>query len=122
VQVYCDDIVIFSKTRQEHLAHVRMVLEKLLEELLVVHHKTNGPRDAAAPQVLCQGVQVPIRALLRGLSRPRHLGTWRRCRPPQGRRSGGVGYAPGLANVYRKFVPRFSALAAPLTALCSPRA
>ncbi len=33
MQVYCDDIVIFSKTRQEHLAHVRMVLEKLR------HHK-----------------------------------------------------------------------------------
>ena len=28
----------------------------------------------------------------------------------------------GLANYYRKFVLRFSALAAPLTALCSPRA
>ena len=29
VQVYCDDIMIFSKTREEHLAHVRMVLETL---------------------------------------------------------------------------------------------
>jgi hypothetical protein len=28
----------------------------------------------------------------------------------------------GLANYYRKFVLRFSALAAPLTALCSTRA
>jgi len=28
----------------------------------------------------------------------------------------------GLANYYRKFVLRFSALAAPLTALCSPSA
>ena len=28
----------------------------------------------------------------------------------------------GLANYYRKFVLRFSSLAAPLTALCSPRA
>ena len=27
----------------------------------------------------------------------------------------------GLANYYNKFVSRFSALAAPLTALCSPR-
>jgi hypothetical protein len=29
VQVYCDDILIFSKTREEHLVHVRMVLETL---------------------------------------------------------------------------------------------
>ncbi len=28
----------------------------------------------------------------------------------------------GLANYYRKFVLRFSSLAAPLTAFCSPRA
>ena len=29
VQVYCDDILIFSKTREEHPVHVRMVLETL---------------------------------------------------------------------------------------------
>ncbi len=29
VQVYCDDILIFSKTRAEHLEHVRLVLETL---------------------------------------------------------------------------------------------
>ena len=33
MQVYCDDILIFSKTREEHLVHVRMVLETLR------HHK-----------------------------------------------------------------------------------
>ena len=29
VEVYCDDILIFSRTREEHLVHVRMVLETL---------------------------------------------------------------------------------------------
>jgi hypothetical protein len=29
VQVYVDDILIFSKTKEEHLIHVRMVLETL---------------------------------------------------------------------------------------------
>ena len=29
VQVYMDDILIFSRTEAEHLIHVRMVLEKL---------------------------------------------------------------------------------------------
>ena len=32
-EVYCDDILNFSKTREEHLVHVRMVLETLR------HHK-----------------------------------------------------------------------------------
>ena len=30
VQVYCDDILIFSKTREEHLVHVRMVLDEIV--------------------------------------------------------------------------------------------
>ncbi len=34
VQAYCDDILIFSKTRAEHLINVRMVLETLLHHQL----------------------------------------------------------------------------------------
>ena len=30
VEVYCNDILIFSKTREEHLVHVHIVLETLL--------------------------------------------------------------------------------------------
>ena len=33
VQLYCNDILIFSKTREEHLVHVHMELETLR------HHK-----------------------------------------------------------------------------------
>jgi hypothetical protein len=33
VQVYMDDILIFSSTKEEHVVHVRMVLETLR------HHK-----------------------------------------------------------------------------------
>ena len=29
VQVYCDDFLIFSTNREEHLVHARMVLETL---------------------------------------------------------------------------------------------
>ena len=34
VQVYCDGILILSKTREEHLAHVRTVLDTLLRHKL----------------------------------------------------------------------------------------
>ena len=34
VQVYCDDILVFPKTREEHMMHVRMVLETLLPHKL----------------------------------------------------------------------------------------
>ena len=117
VQVYCDDILIFSKTREEHVAHVRMVLETLR------HHKLNAKASKchfgrAAVGFLGHfisehGVAVDpskVVAAIANLASPTSCTEVRRF----------VGLR--LANYYRKFVLRFSALAAPLTALCSPRA
>jgi len=39
VIVYLDDILIFSKTKQEHLQHVRRVLEKLQQNKLLINLK-----------------------------------------------------------------------------------
>lgn len=39
VIVYLDDILIFSKTKEEHLQHVRAVLQRLKEEKLMVNFK-----------------------------------------------------------------------------------
>jgi hypothetical protein len=43
VQAYCDDIMIliFSKTREEHLVHVRMVLEMLQHHNLKLYAKAS---------------------------------------------------------------------------------
>ena len=39
VIVYLDDILIFSKTKEENLEHVRQVLQRLKEEKLMINLK-----------------------------------------------------------------------------------
>ena len=36
---YFDDILIFSKTKEEHLEHIRQVLQRLKEEKLMINLK-----------------------------------------------------------------------------------
>ena len=37
VIVYLDDILVFSQTREEHLRHLRYVMEKLQQEKLLIN-------------------------------------------------------------------------------------
>ena len=114
VQVYMDDILIFSKTKEEHLVHVRMVLETLRHhKLFAKASKCQFGRSSVGflGHVISQaGVGVDPRkvAAVAEWARPTSCTDVRRF--------------IGLANYYRRFVRGFSSLAAPLTTLCSPRA
>jgi hypothetical protein len=114
VQVYCDDILIFSKTREEHIVHVRMVLETLRHHQLFAKaskcHLIRSSVGFLGHVISERGVAVDPRkvAAVAEWATPASCTDVRRF--------------VGLANYYRKFVLRFSSLAAPLTALCSPRA
>jgi len=114
VQVYCDDILIFSKTREEHLVHVRMVLATLR------HHKlyAKAPKCAfGRSSVGFLGHVISEHGVAVDPRKVEAVAAW--ATPTS---CTNVRRFVGLANYYRKFVLLFSALAAPLTALCSPLA
>jgi hypothetical protein len=109
VVIYLDDILIYSKTKEEHLKHVRLVLEKLKE-----HHlygkmskcefmKTKV--EYLGHYISAEGISVDQRKVdaIKSWPTPTNISELRSFL--------------GLATYYRKFVKDFSAIATPLTAL-----
>ncbi|XP_043985860.1 uncharacterized protein LOC122838896 [Gambusia affinis] len=113
VFVYLDDILIYSKSPAEHKRHVRLVLQRLLENRLYVKaekcefHKTS----VSFLGFILEGGQVrpteeKIRAVLE----------WP---VPETRKQ--LQRFLGFANFYRRFIRNYSQTAQPLTALTSTR-
>ncbi|KAL0164905.1 hypothetical protein M9458_040658, partial [Cirrhinus mrigala] len=109
---YLDDILIYSKTLEEHTQHVRAVLRRLLahqlycklEKCAFHQHSTtflgfviSSQGVAMDPQKLEAVRSWPLPTSLKQLQR-----------------------FLGFANFYRRFIQGFSATAAPLTALTKP--
>jgi RNase H-like domain found in reverse transcriptase/Reverse transcriptase (RNA-dependent DNA polymerase) len=109
VVVYLDDILIYSRTREEHLQHVRIVLTTLCKHKLYAKAKK------------CELVQTKVEYTGHFISGkgisvdPRKVETIKNWSAPTN--VSGVRSFLGLASYYRKFVEKFSAIATPLTAL-----
>ncbi|KAI2644670.1 Transposon Tf2-6 polyprotein [Labeo rohita] len=109
---YLDDILIYSKTLEEHTQHVRAVLRRLLahqlycklEKCAFHQHSTTFLGFVISPQ----GVAMDPQKLeaVRSWPLPSSLKQLQRFL--------------GFANFYRRFIQGFSATAAPLTALTKP--
>ncbi|KAI2662297.1 Transposon Tf2-6 polyprotein [Labeo rohita] len=102
VFVYLDDILIFSRSLEEHEGHVSRVLQRLLENHLYVkpekcsvswvyHHSCHVEMD---PKKVEAVLNWPIPATVKEVQR-----------------------FIGFANFYRRFIKNFSSVVAPLTAL-----
>ncbi len=113
IYVYLDDILIFSSSLQEHVQHVRRVLQRLLENGLFVKAEKC---DFHAQSVSFLGYIISSEGMCMDPDKVKAVMDWP---SPDSRKA--LQRFLGFANFYRRFIRNFSQLAAPLTALTSPR-
>ncbi|GBG75266.1 hypothetical protein CBR_g19900 [Chara braunii] len=109
VVVYLDDILVFSRTLEEHQDHLRQVLEKLREANFKINAKKS---DWAKTQVLYLGHVLDGDGVKPEDSKIAAIRDW-----PTPRTLTELRSFLGLANYYRKFVKNFSTIAALLPRL-----
>jgi hypothetical protein len=109
--VYLDDILIYSKTPQEHLDHVRLVLQALQEHHLHIKLKKCAfglaQVDFLGHVISAAGIQVDP-------AKVQAIKQW-----PQPRTRKQVKAFLGLSGFYRRFIRSYATIALPLTQLTS---
>ncbi|GBG73252.1 hypothetical protein CBR_g12970 [Chara braunii] len=109
VVVYLDDILIFSKTMEEHLKHLEEVLQVLKEAQLHLNlEKSEFGRD----NVIYLGHRLSANGLEPEATKVEVIRNW-----PHS--ANVLRSFLGLASYYRKFVPKFSVIVHPLSRLTS---
>lgn len=109
VIVFLDDILIYSKTLEEHREHVRRVLEVLRKEKL---YAKESKCELFKTEVEFLGHLVGRDGVRMMESKVKAVQDW-----PTPTRATHVRSFLGTAGYYRKFIKDFSAIAAPLTEL-----
>ncbi|GBG80460.1 hypothetical protein CBR_g30923 [Chara braunii] len=109
VVVYLDDILVFSRTLEEHQGHLRQVLEKLREANFKINTKKC---EWEKTQVLYLGHVLDGDDIKPEDNKIAAIRDW-----PTPRTLTELRSFLGLANYYRKFVRNFSTIAAPLRRL-----
>ena len=109
VIVYLDDILVYSKSLEEHRQHVRTVLQILQDNKLYAN-----PDKCIffAPQVEYVGFILSTDGIGTDPAKIKAIQDW-----PIPRNATDVRSFLGLANYYRRFVPGFSKLSTPMTNL-----
>ena len=106
---YLDDIIIFSKTSQEHLSHIRMVFEKLKSaNLLMKKSKCNffSKEIQYLGHILSATGIKPLPSATKAIKNMQSPTTLKQ-----------VKAFLGLVGYYRKFIKGFAKIAKPLTLL-----
>ncbi len=113
IYVYLDDILIFSRSLQEHVQHVRVVLQRLLENGLFVKAEKCVFHAQSVPFL---GYIVSSEGMRMDPDKVQAVVDWP---TPDSRKA--LQRFLGFANFYRRFIRNYSQLAAPLTALTSTK-
>lgn len=111
VFVYLDDILIFSRNLSEHVQHVRLVLQRLLENRLYVKAEKC---DFHVPSVSFLGFVVEKGQIKADPAKIKAVADWP---TPTNRKQ--LQRFFGFANFYRRFIRNYSKVASPLTKLTS---
>jgi hypothetical protein len=114
VVVFIDDILVFSKTKEEHAEHLRLVLQKLREHQL---YAKRSKCEFWLKEVFFLGQVVSNGEISVDPSKVKDVLDWK---PPTNVSE--IRSFLGLAGYYRRFIEGFSKLAKPMTALLEKNA
>jgi hypothetical protein len=106
VVVYLDDILVYSKSKEEHLKHLEIVLRRLQEEKLAINlEKCEFMKE----ELVYLGFVVSQGNLKMDDDKVKAILTW-----PTPKTGTAVKSFHGLAQFYRKFIRNFSGICAPM--------
>jgi len=107
VVVYFDDILIYSKTKADHLTHLRQVCQVLRKDSLYANIKKC---DFLTHRVIFLGFVVTSEGVSADPAKIKSIVEW-----PVPKSIHDVRSFHGLATFYRRFIRRFSTIVAPIT-------
>ena len=107
VVVYFDDILVYSKTREDHLDHLRQICQVLRKEALFANLKKCS---FMSTRIIFLGFVVTPEGVTANPEKVKSIVEW-----PIPRNVHDVRSFHGLATFYRKFIKGFSTIVAPIT-------